>query len=794
MPAGLRGACASGDIGRHATRTRVRRRVPSRHIATWLALAGSVALALLFVVLRATTPSDGARISFYGDAWSPAGVLIAPIDAPAEGLQDGDLVVVVDGRTLETWLGDATDRSAARPVAAVPIPYEVVRSEQPQSVEVIWTVPASGATLLAGWSVILFSVSVAAVAAFVFVRRPDEPAATALVLGACGAAGSSVPWFMGTTVSDIVEGSPFIFHSLLTGPLYMVLWPAGLHLALVFPTPRPGVTRHRWLVPGVYAGALGAYAVAMVAGRIAMPSNLAWVGTWPIAQVAVVVPALTLSLALFVQTYRRATDPAARTKIRWAWLGVVTSGTIGLIGFMIPALLFQQTLLPESWIGLTAMPLPLGLAAGVLRDRLFDIDVVIRRTFVYGGLTLGVVASYVLVASGITALVGSDHGFGVSLFATGVAALIALPLRDALQRGVNRLLYGERDEPWRAIRRLGQRLDLAVDPERIFPTIVETVADALRAPFVELEVVDDVGRSSVVAKRGSPQDATVTLPLVYGSERVGGLVLGIRYGEHGFRPDEMDLLEDLARQAGAAIHALRLRADLARSHERLVLAREEERRRLRHDLHDGLGPSLAAIGLRAEASAELLDSDPVAAKHLLDELGADVQTTLADLRRLVDGLRPPALDELGLLGAIEQQAARLEGSSGSGPATTITVAGSPVPLPELPAAVEVAAYRIAVEALTNAVRHAEARTCRVTLEAGELLVIEVVDDGRGVPTTVTPGTGLESMEARAAELGGSLRIDRRRGGGTRLEARLPIAGTPVPPVAPMDGATELAGP
>jgi signal transduction histidine kinase len=197
--------------------------------------------------------------------------------------------------------------------------------------------------------------------------------------------------------------------------------------------------------------------------------------------------------------------------------------------------------------------------------------------------------------------------------------------------------------------------------------------------------------------------------------------------------------------------------------------------------------------MRAEASAELIGSDPAAAKRLLDELGSDVQTTLADIRRLVDGLRPPALDELGLLGAIEQQAARLDGSTGAGQAPVISVDGSPAPLPSLPAAVEVAAYRVAVEALTNAVRHAGARTCRVRLIAGDQLVVEVIDDGRGLTKGVTPGTGLESMEARAVELGGSLRIDRRRGGGTRLVASLPIAGHPTSPVVPVDGTTEGAG-
>jgi signal transduction histidine kinase len=260
---------------------------------------------------------------------------------------------------------------------------------------------------------------------------------------------------------------------------------------------------------------------------------------------------------------------------------------------------------------------------------------------------------------------------------------------------------------------------------------------------------------------------------------VGRLELGVRTGESNFRSDERDLLEDLARQAGTAINAIRLRNDLARSRERLVVAREEERRRLRRDLHDGLGPSLAAIGLRAEASAASLETDPEHARVLLDELGGDVRSALADIRRLVDGLRPPALDELGLLGAIEQQARRLE-AGGSDGLTEIAVRGDPTPLPELPAAVEVAAYRIAVEALTNAVRHADASACRVELAAddGSTLRVQITDDGHGLPSEVVPGVGLESIRVRAEELGGSLELGRETGGGTRVVALLPIAAAP----------------
>jgi signal transduction histidine kinase len=746
-----------------------------RRIATWGALAASLGAGALFVGMRIALPSDGARVAFYGDGWSAAGVRIAPIDDPAAGLRPGDLVVAVDGRSIDAWAAAALDPLAARPAVSAPSAYRLVRDGVPMETAITWMPPAVGATLLEGWSVLLFSVAVAGVAAFVFWRRPDEPAATALMLGACGAAGSSLPWFLGITVSDVVQGTPFLVHALVTGPLYMVLWPAGLHLACVFPTPLDVVRRRPALIPSLYAAGLAAYAGLSAAAALASDSTLAWVGTWPTVQVILVVPILAASAVLFAMRYRRTTEPAARDRIRWATLGLLLSTLLGLGLFMVPELLVHAPLLPDAAIGIIALPLPLGVAAGILRNRLFDIDAALNRTLVYGGLTLGVLATYVVVASAITTLIGSATAFGASLLSTGVAALVALPLRDALQRGVNRLLYGQRDEPWRAMRRLGMRLEWAAEPSLAFPAIAETVADALRVPYVAVEMTDELGRSEVVAEHGTVSRSVESVALVHGGEAVGRLVLGVRSGERGFRDDELAFLHDLGRQAGAAVHALRLRDDLAASRERLVVTREEERRRLRRDLHDGLGPALAAIGMRAEASAAVLDEDPAAARRQLEALAGEIQAALVDVRRLVDGLRPPALDELGLVGAIRQQAARLDD-----PATTpegrtrIDVESRPAPLPDLPAAVEVAAFRIAVEAMTNAVRHAEAATCRVRVEAGRQLLVEVIDDGRGVPPVRRPGTGLESMRERAAELGGDCTVEPRPNGGTRVVARLPI--------------------
>ena len=445
-----------------------------------------------------------------------------------------------------------------------------------------------------------------------------------------------------------------------------------------------------------------------------------------------------------------------------------------------PVLLTGRPLLPEAAIGLITLPIPITLAWAILHDRLFDIDVAIRRTLVYGGLSLGVVAVYLAAVGGLTVALGPQE-YAVSLLATGVAALAALPLRDVLQRAVIRLLYGQRDEPVAVMRRLGTRLEWATDPAGAFPAVADTLAESLRLPYVALEVTDELGRTTVAAERGIARPAVHVLPLVHGGEPVGRLLLGLRAGETAFAEAELALLGDLARQAGAAVHAQRLRDELARSRQRLVVAREEERRRLRRDLHDGLGPALAGVAMRAEAASVDLATRPDDARRGLEAIAGEARAAVADLRMLVEGLRPPSLDQLGLVGAIVDQAERLGTADRAGAAPLVTVEAQPQPLPELPAAVEVAAYRIAVEAVTNAVRHAEARTCAVRLSAAERLTVEVIDDGRGLHDPPRPGgTGLESMRERAEEVGGELWLAVGQPRGTIVRAELPLRGVTLP--------------
>lgn len=279
--------------------------------------------------------------------------------------------------------------------------------------------------------------------------------------------------------------------------------------------------------------------------------------------------------------------------------------------------------------------------------------------------------------------------------------------------------------------------------------------------------------SHPVTESGQPTPDPLRLPLIHRGEKVGELLLAPRLGERGFSAADRRLLEDLARQAGAAAHAVRLTQDLKRSRERLVATREEERRRLRRDLHDGLGPMLGGLALKLDVAEDLVEGNPARARELLRSLKDQSQEAVTDVRRLVHALRPPALDELGLVGAIREQAARYEHGG-----LRICVE-APELAEELPAAVEVAAYRIAQEAITNVARHAAASRCEVRLDLDEeshTLTLEVTDDGRGLPEGRRSGVGLYSMRERAAELGGVCVVEAALEAGTRVRAELPLGG------------------
>ncbi len=465
--------------------------------------------------------------------------------------------------------------------------------------------------------------------------------------------------------------------------------------------------------------------------------------------------ALVVAVAAMVARARRAGGDE-RAQLEWALLGGAA------LALQLPFEAFASArvtgLVSAVLIGVFCSSL--GIA--MLRHRLYDIELVLNRTLVYGALTGCVVAVYAGAVALLGALFETRANAGLSLVATGIVAVLFSPLRLWLQRGVDRLFYGRRDDPYAVVTQLARRLVEAA-PERILPALVEEVAAALRLPRVAIEL-----RGGGVATYGRGGGEPLVLALAFHGQDVGRLELARRAPGEEFTGAELRLFEGLARQIGVAAYAVALTGDLQRSRERLVTAREEERRRLRRDLHDGLGPLLAGISLKLGAARNLLPGDPDAAEALLSQLADEAQAAVGDVRRVVDDLRPPALDQLGLVPAIRQQATRFDGSL----AVTVEASGD---LADLPAAVEVAAFRIATEALTNVARHAGATSCRVAIARDGGLEVEVRDDGRGLPAQIVPGVGLSSIRERTAELGGACTIARDPGGGTVVRARLPVA-------------------
>lgn len=506
---------------------------------------------------------------------------------------------------------------------------------------------------------------------------------------------------------------------------------------------------------------------------------------------------MALAVISLLVRFRRA-NAQEKQQIKWIFYAMLI-----LLAFVVMPSngLFSEI---SGALSLGALWIAIGIA--VLRYGLYDIDIIISRTLVYVALTAVIVVAYLLTAGVLGAFIPSGNNLVNALVAAGLVALIFQPLRERLQRGVNRLLYGERDEPTTLLMRLGRRLEETLSPDQTLPTIVETVALALKLPYAAIALGEGEERALAaeyvratrtevateqVAATITPSNV-VSVPLVHQRQRLGELRLGLRPGEQAFGPADWRLLNELARQVSVAVASAQLTHALQHAREQLIVAREEERRRLRRDLHDGLGPVLAAQRLKLGSARYFLHQDPTVTDRLLAEQEQDLDAALQEVRRLIDNLRPPALDDLGLAVAIQRIASQYgvtgdEGMRrGDGGALQVDV-DVPASLPPLPAAVEVACYRIVQEAFNNIVRHAQARHCGVTLKIVERtgaplperrLLLTVWDDGVGLVKSGGNGLGLHSMRARAEELGGTMSIGPNRPKGTLVRVQFPVAHVP----------------
>jgi len=744
------------------------RRVPASLLLLTLLLFG---VAGWCVWSRVASPTDGATVSPADSAVSIGHVIVSATE-PGGVFRLGDEVLAIDGQELAERARSLP--GGARTTAGETLTYTIRRAGERLDVEVTLHHFPLLSAFADWWPMLLVGALLVATSITVFWARPRDPAAHATLLtSAVGVVTIIGAGFFPLTAVDLVAGDQFWRH--YAGQVaFALLWGAVLHFAIAFPWTTL-TRRQNWLVVAGYLGPLALYGVLWGVTRLVLNNLLEqlYILIVPVLPSLFVYPPLIATV--LIRKYLRQDGEPTRRPTLWLLVAIIGSTAAYFVIWVVPVIASGKPIVPYEMQALPFMAVPIAMSAAVLRHRALNIEVAVSRTVVYGALTIGAVGVYIAVVSAWSAAFGPITSVWGQAAVAAVIAVLSQPVRARLQSLINKRLYGDRDDPYRIVSSLASRLEDTPVVASMLPEIVETVAAALRLPHMAIEI-QARGRSETAASVGTPTGELYRMPLTYHGERVGNLVVGRRSAQRELtRPDRIALAE-VARHAGAAVYTARLTRDLRRSRDRLVQAREMERRRILHELHDGVGPTLAAVALGLDVSRRTVgDTSPTG--ELLGRLRDELQAAIVEIRRLAHGLRPPVLDRIGLIPAIREYAGALASRTAGGDTLdggVTIVLEVPSTMPKLPAPVDVAAYRIICEALTNVTRHAEARSCAVRLWIDDDLHIEVVDDGIGLPAVTNGGVGLSSMRERATELGGECLVEADHDGGTRVFATLPL--------------------
>ena len=543
---------------------------------------------------------------------------------------------------------------------------------------------------------------------------------------------------VGALVAASVAVSVVAGH-LVGGPLYAAGLLAFPLAVAVYPTPgfRNPVDALALVTVGI-SGAMGAFYQDAVAG----------------------VMGLCIAVTLFAYVWWKIERADEDERLALLWLSFA-------LGFPSLSGSYESFVIPSTANGVTTalmfLLVPAAMVLGLLRPRAVDVRTLIVSAVV--NLTAGIVVMSLF--AGVVSflqILRDDRLPSIGTLAV-VAALCAIGFQASrvILRGViDQLLFGDRPDPLIAASQVGE--SIADDPV----LALRAIREALALPYAVL-----ISSGKQIASSGTPVTNTRTIPLRLGKDAVGEIVVGLRAGELTLNKQDESVLRIVAPALAQAVHARALAEDLAESRGKAIAAIEDERRRLRRDLHDGLGPTLTGVAYAADAARNVMGRDPAAADDLLAGLRLDTAAAISEIRRLVEGLRPPALDQLGLVQSIRQQAGRMHAADGRLLQVGIDATE---PLPALSAATEVAAYRIVIEALTNIARHSSASNAQVAMAMADgWLSLTIADDGSN-DSGWEPGVGLSSMRERAEELGGTLRVMTRRDGST-IDARLPVRAT-----------------
>jgi signal transduction histidine kinase len=566
-------------------------------------------------------------------------------------------------------------------------------------------------------------------------------------------------------------------------------------LLLLFPDGR--LPSPRWR-PVTWVSGLGALAATLQAAlapgpmedAVLLRSNPYAVGSpalWDLVGLLSWILAILGLLGAVIALIRRLRRSSGerRQQMKWfAYAGVVVVVVFVLtgVGWAVAgdSRLMNTVVLP-AFVLLGLLLVPVGAGTAILRHRLYDIDVVINKTVVYGLLAAFITAIYVGLVVGIGALVGTRGNLFLSILATAVIALAFQPAREWAGRLGNRLVYGKRATPYEVLSQFGERLAGSYASEDALPRLARVVGQGVGASRATVWL--HVGRElNPAAGWGQAEGETRSLHLEgdavpefpdedrafevrHQGELLGALTVVMPPREPLTSTGEK-LLEDLAAQAGLLLRNVRLIEELRASRQRLVAAQDEERRRLERDIHDGAQQQLVALAVNLKLARTLSAKDPEKGQEILDRLQAEAQDALDNLRDLARGIYPPLLADKGLAAALESQARK----------ATMPVTVDPDGIGRYPQEAEAAAYFCVLEALQNVAKYAEASSVSIRLgqEDGNLL-FTVTDDGRGFDPQTTPrGSGLQNMADRLEALGGAMEVASRPGGGTTVIGRIPV--------------------
>ncbi len=464
-----------------------------------------------------------------------------------------------------------------------------------------------------------------------------------------------------------------------------------------------------------------------------------------------------------------------RAQMRWLAFAALIAGVL-LLAQLAIVLVYGEVSPVSDHVGpylfgglviVLLVGIPASVAIAILKYRLYDLDVVIRKTVVFGLLAAFITAVYAGFVGGIGTIVGSKSSTTLSFVAAAALALLFQPARDRARRLADRLVYGGRATPYEVLSEFSGRVGEAYAADDVLPRMAQVLAagTGADAAAVWLRMGGELRPAAVWPTEASaPPDDRVDVS--HQGETLGELSVRMPANDP-MNPAKRKLVEDLASQAGLVLRNVRLIQELRASRQRLVAAQDQERRKIERNIHDGAQQQLVALAVKQRMAASAIGRDDERARAILEELQSETQQALEDLRDLARGVYPPLLADRGLAAALEAQARK----------SAVPVDVMADGIGRFPQEIEAAVYFSCLEAMQNVAKYAAASGAVIRLaNVGGELTFEVEDDGGGFDTSSTGyGTGLQGMADRLDALGGRLEVRSAPGKGTVVTGRVPSA-------------------